>query len=146
MQFFLTRTLLRSLVCADVPQGQEPVDRLNYAPRFAEELSRQFVVSFELEKALNPSGQSGVKTQLRLSYLAFFEAAEDLTEELKSSHFTRVNAPAVGYPYLRAFVSQFASLAGFEPCTLPIKNFMAGNILPPFIPKAVTDGGQKALE
>ena len=140
MQFSLTRTLVRTLHCADLPPGQEPEDTLRYAPVFNDEATQHFAVVFDLKKPLRP------KAQLIVSYVAFFEAAEVITQELRESHFPRVNAPAVGYPYLRAFVSQFASLAGFEPCTLPIKNFMVGNILPPLAPKAVTDGGQKALE
>ena len=125
MRFTLTRTLLRSLHCVELPAGQEPEDSLRYAPVFSEDLPQEFAVVFDLKKPLKPS------RQLTLSYATIFEALDELTPELKESHFTRVNAPAVGYPYLRAFVGQFAALGGFDPCILPIKNFMAGKILPP---------------
>lgn len=132
MQFRLVQTFLRSLRCDDLPAGQDTVDELRYAPAFNDQHPRGFAVIFELKAPLSPSNQ------LELNYVAVFETAEDITEEFRTSHFPQVNAAAVAYPYLRAFVSQFSVLAGFEPYTLPIRNFTLVN-RPAASPALVTD-------
>lgn len=93
----------------------------------------KFAVIFDLKVPLSPGAQ------LVLDYLAVFETSDDITEEFRQSHFPRVNAPAVAYPYIRAFVSQFAVLAGFETCTLPIRNFTLGNPPTAFQSTSLTD-------
>ena len=117
MQFRLVQTFIRSLRCDELPMGQDVVDELRYAPAFNDQQPRGFAVIFDLKAPLSPSNQ------LALSFLAVFETSEDITEEFRISHFPQENAPAVAYPYLRAFVSQFSVLAGYVPFTLPIRNF-----------------------
>ena len=68
---------------------------------------------------------------MTISYLAVFETDGLITDEFKNSHFPKVNAAAVAYPYLRAFVGQFSVLAGYELHTLPIRNFVKASTPPP---------------
>lgn len=63
---------------------------------------------------------------LFLTYQSNFKVSEEkLNDTFKSSHFPYVNAPAIAFPYLRAFVSTFLLNAGFEPIMLPSINFSA---------------------
>jgi preprotein translocase subunit SecB len=61
---------------------------------------------------------------LSIEYIATFATSEDINDEFKKSHFPSVNAPAIAYPYLRAFVSQFLLLSGYAPQILPTFNFV----------------------
>lgn len=49
---------------------------------------------------------------------------EELTEEFKNSSFPIINAPAIAFPYLRAFVSNLTLQAGTLPVILPSINFV----------------------
>lgn len=55
-----------------------------------------------------------------------FELLDDekITEEFKLSSFPKVNAPAIAFPYLRAFISNLTLQSGFEPVILPSINFV----------------------
>ena len=53
-----------------------------------------------------------------------FESVIDITEEFKAnSMFHKVNAPAIFFPYLRAFVSNLTINSGNPPIILPTFNF-----------------------
>lgn len=47
-----------------------------------------------------------------------------ITEEFKLSSFPKVNAPAIAFPYLRAFVSNLTLQSGLETVILPSINFI----------------------
>jgi len=52
------------------------------------------------------------------------------TEESLLTNFFYVNAPAILFPYLRAYISTLTTLSGFETITLPTINFtFLGNTL-----------------
>lgn len=53
-----------------------------------------------------------------------FTTDEEITEEFKNSHFPRINAPAIAYPYLRAYVSNLTLQSGVNPAMLPTINFV----------------------
>lgn len=53
-----------------------------------------------------------------------FKIDEDISEEFKLSNFPKINAPAIAFPYLRAFVSNLTLQSGFEPIILPSINFV----------------------
>jgi preprotein translocase subunit SecB len=77
---------------------------------------REFAVIFRFAAQL--------ETQtLSLDYAVVFSAQEPIPEDFSEGQFAKVNAPAVAYPFLRAYVAQFAALSGFEPIYLPIRNF-----------------------
>ena len=54
---------------------------------------------------------------------AFFNF-EIVTEDFKLSSFPKINAPAIAFPYLRAFVSNLTLQSGLEPVILPSINFV----------------------
>lgn len=53
-----------------------------------------------------------------------FITDEQITEEFKHSHFPKINAPAIAYPYLRAYVSNLTLQSGVTPVMLPTINFV----------------------
>ena len=58
-------------------------------------------------------------------YLAEFKIDEELDERFRSSKFPYVNAPAIAYPFFRAFIANTLVNCGFEPTYLPSVNFEA---------------------
>lgn len=62
---------------------------------------------------------------LSLESIFKFEVIEGtIDEEFMSSNFPKINAPAIAFPYLRAFISNLTLQAGFEPVILPSINFV----------------------
>lgn len=124
MQFRLIKTLVRTLRCDELQDGDAAENDLRYSPVYHADRPKEFAVLFDLKLPLEETNQ------LVISYLAVFETAEEITDEFKKSHLPRVNAAAVAYPYLRAFVGQFSVLAGFNLHTLPIRNFVKSSTPP----------------
>jgi preprotein translocase subunit SecB len=117
MEFRLTHTFVHNLRldnCGDSLVAEE----LRYSPIYREDRDQEFAVIFDLVQPLKPD------SVLKMQFITVFQTSAVMDEVFRNSHFPRVNAPAVGYPYLRAFVSQFAVLAGCEPFTMPIRNFV----------------------
>lgn len=133
MQFRLLKTLVRSLRCDELQEGETAVDDLRYSPAYHEDRPNEFAVVFDLKLPLDTA------SQLTISYVAVFETNEQITDEFKNSHFPKVNAAAVAYPYLRAFVGQFSVLAGYELHTLPIRNFVKASSPAPVEPEAAKE-------
>lgn len=99
------------------PSEQGAKDVLRFSPLYRDEHSHRFAVLFDVKAVL----KSAV---LSLKYYAVFECTDEITDDFRASHFPKVNAPAVAYPYVRAFVSQFSALTTGEAFTLPIRNFV----------------------
>ena len=133
MQFRLLKTLVRTLRCDELQDGETAVEDLRYSPVYHEDKPNEFAVVFDLKLPIETTNQ------LIISYLAVFETSGEITDEFKNSHFPKVNAAAVAYPYLRAFVSQFTVLAGYELHTLPIRNFVKASALTPAEPAQPPD-------
>lgn len=51
----------------------------------------------------------------------FFEFEQGLPEEQKERFF-KINAPAILFPYVRAYISTLTALSGINPITLPTLN------------------------
>lgn len=95
--------------------------------------------SFDLESGNYFSGAKGdnvfgVSFKLKINDKLFdlvveavynFELLDEkVTEEFKLSSFPKVNAPAIAFPYLRAFISNLTLQSGLEPVILPSINFV----------------------
>jgi len=63
------------------------------------------------------------KLSIEMSAIAFFATADSIVEDFKDSNFVRINAPAIVFPYLRAYISNLTVGAGFSPIVLPTLNF-----------------------
>jgi len=60
---------------------------------------------------------------LKVLYHAVFVTKEPITEELLTSDLVKVNASAIGFPYLRSFISQVSLISGLPAIVLPTINF-----------------------
>lgn len=85
---------------------------------FTEEDKKKFGISFEI--TINDK-----EFDLNIEAVFLFKLDEDLTEEFKLSDFPKINAPAIAFPYLRAFVSNITLQSGFKPVILPSINFVS---------------------
>ena len=64
------------------------------------------------------------KFQLDCDYEAIFQTDTILNEELvKTEKFLHINAPAIAYPYVRAFISNVLLVSNLDPAILPVINF-----------------------
>lgn len=95
---------------------------LKYAAAYSEEDSKFFSILFDFSVKVEANDML-----LVLKFVANFSCETDINNEFKQSDFVSVNAPAIAYPYLRAFVSQFLLLAGYKPIVLPAINFVTLN-------------------
>ena len=90
---------------------------------FSSEISKTFELEFVIEIY-------DINFDIALEMLFLFETEAEITENFKLSNFPKINAPAIVFPYVRAFISNFTLQAGFEPIILPSINFvkLAGEI------------------
>ncbi|WP_236450772.1 protein-export chaperone SecB [Stutzerimonas stutzeri] len=95
---------------------------LNHTAAYAEDSSRAFAIIFDFSTVLPEQS-----LELELEYLAEFKTDEDISDEFKQSGFPKVNAPAIAFPYLRAFISNLLLSGGHNPVLLPSINFAARN-------------------
>ena len=94
---------------------------MSFSVGFDEAEEDAFLVTFNITAAAE-EGYS-----LELAYMAVFETSEPIDEDFRKSHFPIVNAPAIAYPFLRAFISNLTLNAGFQPLIIPAVNFQALN-------------------
>ncbi|OEY71822.1 protein-export chaperone SecB [Salegentibacter salarius] len=84
---------------------------------FPEDKSKTFGVGFEIEI-------KDKKFDLSIEAIFMFSLDEKITEKFKISDFPKINAPAIAFPYLRAYVSNLTLQSGFDPVMLPSINFV----------------------
>lgn len=104
----------------------ESIPTIQYASIFPDEVVDEFLIHFDFsfdDKELVKDG-SGL---FKIDFVARFKSEDPITQEFKDSHFPRVNAPAIAYPFLRAFVNNFFINAGYNPVLLPTYNFTKPN-------------------
>lgn len=93
--------------------------KLSFSPAFSDSEGERntFLIIFELFLKIEDD------FNLSVEYGAKFLADDDIDEEFKESHFVKVNAPAIAYPFLRAYIGNFTLNSGFSPIILPTINF-----------------------
>jgi len=92
----------------------------SYVPSFNEEYPTSFAIIFDI--TLENHEKTFV---LKVKAIAQFETDKPIDEEFKYSPFLIITAPAIAYPYLRAFISNLLLNCGYEPRWLPTLNFVA---------------------
>lgn len=103
------------------PENSETFFNLDY---FIQKINTtNFSVEFKLE-IIDPD-----VFEMGLVYNSIFEADSSLPEgeDFENNKFFSQNAPAIAYPYLRAFVSTVMLNAGYPPLMLPSVNFVELN-------------------
>lgn len=90
---------------------------LNTGNFFPEDEEKTFGVGFEIEI-------KDKKFDLTVEAVFTFQLDEIISEKFKLSDFPKINAPAIAFPYLRAYISNLTLQSGFEPVMLPSINFV----------------------
>jgi preprotein translocase subunit SecB len=102
-----------------VTTKQELNIQLHISNSFSDENKRAFYILFDI--ALN---DKSTEFQLAIKAVAHFTAQEDIEADFKHSSFITVNAPAIAFPYIRTFISNFTLNSGYSPVILPTFNFV----------------------
>lgn len=112
---------------------ENKVTKLSLEKGFSEELApekkdAEFTIDIEFSEDhfsvtfdLNLKTADGVN--LELIFKSKFTTDEEIDEEFRKSSFPYVNAPAIAYPYLRAYISTITLNSGYMPVMLPSINF-----------------------
>lgn len=98
-------------------ENDDNLFKLNVDRDFPEDNSRKFSILFNFEI-------KNEKFELEISSTFNFAVDEVIDEKFKISDFPRVNAPAIAFPYLRAYISNFTLQSGFNPVMLSSINFV----------------------
>ncbi len=92
---------------------------LGMVTKVSETNENQFAVIVEIGLA------SVSKTfQFKMKATAHFESTEKIPIDFVTSPFARINAPAIAFPYIRTFISNFTLNIGYNPVMLPSFNFV----------------------
>ena len=91
---------------------------LSFESRFLPGNLTGFLLVFELVPENEANG-----FLLKLKAVAHFEADAPIDEAFKESSFVKVSAPAIVFPYIRAYVSNLTLNSGYEPIMLPFLQF-----------------------
>lgn len=92
--------------------------QLNIEDVFNDSDKKYFGKRFKIELKNEQNGFS-----LFVDIVGDFKTDDDITDAFKQSHFVKINAPAIAYPYIRSFISFIALNSGYNPITLPTFNF-----------------------
>ena len=93
--------------------------RLMYEAVFSDDTKNDFFITFNFEYNNVVTNQ-----KLELQYVSYFQTRDGLIDDkFKESAFATVNAPAIAYPFLRAFVMNFFVSSGYSAIVLPSINF-----------------------
>jgi preprotein translocase subunit SecB len=76
--------------------------------------------TFQLDLIMDVS-ESNERFKCRVHGIGFFEF-KSVTDKINLSNYFYVNAPAILFPYLRAYIAALTSLSGLEPVHLPSLN------------------------
>ncbi|EPM0026621.1 protein-export chaperone SecB [Citrobacter farmeri] len=108
------------LLITKTQEETELVNRINftYSSHPLAECESDFCVKFDFTL----TSDRGFKFKLLHDFI--FECDEPLDESFWKGSFHKINAPAIAYPYLRAFVSTVLLNAGLESVILPSINFV----------------------
>lgn len=120
MKFQLQENKVDSLHIDKVDGEAESKNTFNFEYRclFDDSVNDEFVILFDFFL------QSKNKFTLNLEHRFIFKSDEPLTPDFLNSHYTSINAPAIAYPFLRAFVATLLLNAGLESVSLPAINFV----------------------
>src|SRR5690606_31083096 len=100
----------------------EDLPSISYQAVFPEDDKNIFFIHFNIAISKTDEDHSDFGN-LEIDFLARFSHKTEITEKFKESHFPKVNAPAIAYPFLRAFVSNLFVNAGYDSVLLPTYNF-----------------------
>lgn len=90
---------------------------LRYSIGYDEVKDDIFYVTFQAKIAV-PN-----ELTIDVTYISTFKTSEPIDEAFRQSHFPIVNAPAIAFPFFRAYISFLSLNSGYEPIMLSSINF-----------------------
>ena len=78
--------------------------------------AQEKLISFPMEVLIENEDKS---LRIQVGVIGIFESDVDITKE---KSFIEVSAPAIIFPYIRAYVSNLTSMSGIQPILLPTYN------------------------
>lgn len=84
--------------------------------------AKEFAIEFTVKL---PSEDEEFDNILELQFTGYFSLDEKMPGNFKESSWPTVNAPAITFPYLRAFLASFLAISGYSPIHIPSINFVA---------------------
>ncbi|HHR6317753.1 TPA: protein-export chaperone SecB [Providencia alcalifaciens] len=120
MKLSLKENKVNQLILVDAEENQtlDSEFRLNFEPVFSAEDPRQFKIVFDFEYITTD------RKYLRIDYQSFFITDSDINDDFHNSTFPVINAPAIAFPFLRAFLANLLISGGYPPVLLPSINFV----------------------
>ncbi len=108
-------------VDSSITQEMSVSMRLSVTENKYDETNRaSFVVSFLIDLKNEDNSLS-----ISIEAVAIFSTTDIVDAQFLSSHFATVNAPAIAFPFVRAYIANFTLNSGFNPIMLPSYNFQA---------------------
>jgi preprotein translocase subunit SecB len=99
-------------------RSEELETQLDFDPVFYDNKDKEFDVVFSI-KIKNSDSSFLMESKA----LARFLTSNVITDEFKKSSFAKISAPAIAFPYLRAYISTVTLNSGIHPVVLPAYNF-----------------------
>lgn len=118
LRLTLVKTRVANLTMHQGAVGKEASLNLNFTHSLLEQGSG-FLLSFECEL----SHKEGL--ELQLVFIAEFKTDKEIGEDFFNTGFAKVNAPAIAYPFLRAYIANLFVASGYDALMLPTVNFQA---------------------
>ena len=114
---FLDFKVVKSIYQIDTQKFKQG-GRLDVNFKFPTELdfAQKNLISFPMEVLIENEDKS---LRIQVGIIGIFESDVDLTKE---KSFVEISAPAIIFPYIRAYVSNLTSMSGIQPILLPTYN------------------------
>lgn len=111
--------------CKDKPSQEEsePKFELKLGDLIFQDNPNLFAKVFSIT-LVAPSGLQKEVVRYIVEYHTVFECSNSVDENFLKSEFAKISAPAIGFPYVRAFMSTLSLQAGLPPIILPSINFV----------------------
>jgi preprotein translocase subunit SecB len=118
IQFIDTKVTQLNLAAISQENLEDTDDfKFSFSPAFSELELNEFLIIFNISLKIEN------EFVLSVEYVARFFVDADIDETFKESNFVKINAPAIAYPFLRAYISNLTLSSGFPPIVLPTINF-----------------------
>ena len=114
---FIDFKVIKSIYQIDVPKFKQG-GKLDVNIKFPAELdyAQGQPIAFPMEVLIENEDKS---LRIQVGIIGVFESDVDITKE---KSFIEVSAPAIIFPYIRAYVSNLTSMSGIQPILLPTYN------------------------
>lgn len=114
---FLDFKVVKSIYQIDTKKFKQG-GKLDVNFKFPTELdfAQKNLISFPMEVLIENEDKS---LRIQVGIIGIFESDVDLTKE---KSFVEISAPAIIFPYIRAYVSNLTSMSGIQPILLPTYN------------------------